>query len=147
MTVDAALTGARFGARATLDGLPLAPFVPALRGAQASLRADIQGGPGTALSGNLSALRLALPGATLTGTATLHDGIRAALQASADLSARPLPPSGRASVTAASRATSPHNLERWIEDPHATLAATDMPDMGVTPTDARNIAAYLYTLH
>ena len=91
MTVDASLTGARFDARATLDGLPLAPFVPALRGAQASLRADIQGGPGTALSGNLSALRLALPGATLTGTATLHDGIRAALQASADLSAMQLP--------------------------------------------------------
>lgn len=59
----------------------------------------------------------------------------------------PLTHLARRSVLAGLLANNPHNLERWIENPHAILADTDMPDMGVTPTDARNIAAYLYTLH
>ena len=59
----------------------------------------------------------------------------------------PLTHLARRSVLAGLLANNPHNLERWIENPHAILAATDMPDMGVTPRDARNIAAYLYTLH
>lgn len=38
------------------------------------------------------------------------------------------------------------NLERWIRDPQGVEPGTDMPDTGVTPEDARDIAAYLYTL-
>jgi cytochrome c2 len=40
----------------------------------------------------------------------------------------------------------PENMIRWIEHPHAINPKTAMPEMGVTPSDARDIAAYLYTL-
>lgn len=37
-------------------------------------------------------------------------------------------------------------LVRWIESPQSMAPGTLMPDMGVSPEDARHIAAYLYTL-
>ncbi|HJP84792.1 MAG TPA: cytochrome c oxidase assembly protein [Gemmatimonadaceae bacterium] len=40
----------------------------------------------------------------------------------------------------------PDNMIRWIENPQAIDSKTAMPYMGVTPRDARDIAAYLYTL-
>lgn len=40
----------------------------------------------------------------------------------------------------------PENMQRWIRHPWAVDARTAMPDMGVTERDARDIAAYLYTL-
>jgi len=40
----------------------------------------------------------------------------------------------------------PDNLVRWIENPKAVDSLTAMPVVGVTPADARDIAAYLYTL-
>lgn len=40
----------------------------------------------------------------------------------------------------------PDNMIRWIENPQAVDPKTAMPYMGVTPRDARDIAAYLYTL-
>ena len=40
----------------------------------------------------------------------------------------------------------PDNMLRWIRDPKAVDAKTAMPNTGVTPSDARHIAAYLYTL-
>jgi cytochrome c len=40
----------------------------------------------------------------------------------------------------------PENLVRWIENPKAVDPLTAMPVLGVTPADARDIAAYLYTL-
>lgn len=40
----------------------------------------------------------------------------------------------------------PENMVRWIEDPKAVDSLTAMPVLGVTPADARDIAAYLYTL-
>lgn len=40
----------------------------------------------------------------------------------------------------------PDNMLRWIEDPKAVDSLTAMPNTGVTPSDARHIAAYLYTL-
>ena len=40
----------------------------------------------------------------------------------------------------------PSNMERWIQQPHAVDDQTAMPETGVTDADARNIAAYLYTL-
>jgi len=41
----------------------------------------------------------------------------------------------------------PDNLVRWIENPKAVDPLTAMPVLGVSPADARDIAAYLYTLH
>jgi cytochrome c1 len=35
---------------------------------------------------------------------------------------------------------------RWIRDPPGVDAKTAMPRLGVTEPDARDIAAYLYTL-
>ena len=41
---------------------------------------------------------------------------------------------------------SPEHLVTWIENPQAVDDKTAMPNMAVTPRDARDIAAYLYTL-
>jgi cytochrome c len=38
------------------------------------------------------------------------------------------------------------NLVRWIEDPQSVDPQSSMPNLGVTPEDARDIAAYLYSL-
>ena len=40
----------------------------------------------------------------------------------------------------------PQNMLRWIADPKKVDSLTAMPNVGVTPSDARHIAAYLYTL-
>ena len=40
----------------------------------------------------------------------------------------------------------PEVLVRWIVDPPSLKADTAMPDVGVSESDARDIAAYLYTL-
>jgi cytochrome c2 len=37
-------------------------------------------------------------------------------------------------------------MEEWIRHPRNISPHTAMPDTGVTVTDARDIAAYLYTL-
>jgi cytochrome c len=41
---------------------------------------------------------------------------------------------------------SPEHMVAWIENPQAVDDKTAMPNMGVTARDARDIAAYLYTL-
>jgi cytochrome c len=38
------------------------------------------------------------------------------------------------------------NLVRWIRDPKAVEPGTAMPDLGLSDQQARDIAAYLYTL-
>jgi cytochrome c2 len=43
-------------------------------------------------------------------------------------------------------ANSPQNLTTWIRRPQDIDPKTAMPNLGVTETDARDIAAYLYTL-
>lgn len=40
----------------------------------------------------------------------------------------------------------PPNLVAWIMDPQAVEPGTAMPALGVTAEEARDIAAYLYTL-
>ncbi len=42
---------------------------------------------------------------------------------------------------------SPSNLVRWIRDPQGVVPGNAMPNMGVGEAEARDIAAYLYTLH
>jgi cytochrome c len=40
----------------------------------------------------------------------------------------------------------PENLMKWLQHPPQVEPKTAMPDMGVTQTDSRDIAAYLYSL-
>jgi cytochrome c len=40
----------------------------------------------------------------------------------------------------------PDNLMLWIQHPQMIRPGNDMPEMGVSDADARNIAAYLYSL-
>jgi cytochrome c len=39
----------------------------------------------------------------------------------------------------------PDNLEQWIQNPQHISPGTAMPNLGVTPRDARDITAFLYT--
>lgn len=41
----------------------------------------------------------------------------------------------------------PATLERWIMNPPAMKPATAMPDLGISEPQARNVVAYLETLH
>jgi cytochrome c2 len=41
---------------------------------------------------------------------------------------------------------SAENLEHWIRDPQGVVPGNDMPDLGVTAQQAKDITAYLYTL-
>lgn len=40
----------------------------------------------------------------------------------------------------------PPNLVRWIRDPQGVVPGNAMPNMGLTESQARDIAAYLFTL-
>jgi len=40
----------------------------------------------------------------------------------------------------------PPNLVRWLKDPKSIEPGTAMPDLGLSDQDARDVAAYLYTL-
>ena len=40
----------------------------------------------------------------------------------------------------------PVNLMRWIREPQQVSPGTQMPELGVTEQDGKDIAAYLYTL-
>jgi cytochrome c1 len=40
----------------------------------------------------------------------------------------------------------PLNLVRWIEDPQAVEPGTAMPSLGLSDQEARDVAAYLFTL-
>lgn len=53
---------------------------------------------------------------------------------------------GRALI-AGQLANTPESMVRWIRDPRGVDPKTAMPDMGVGERDARDIAAYLATLH
>jgi cytochrome c1 len=41
---------------------------------------------------------------------------------------------------------SPENMALWIENPQKALPGNAMPRMGLAPQEARDIAAFLYTL-
>jgi cytochrome c len=53
---------------------------------------------------------------------------------------------GGRSYLAGQLPNTPENLIRWIREPQNVAPGTAMPDMGVTPDDSKDIAAYLYTL-
>lgn len=52
----------------------------------------------------------------------------------------------RRSYIAGKLPNTPENLIQWVKDPHAIEPGTAMPDMGVSEQQARDVAAYLYTL-
>jgi cytochrome c2 len=58
----------------------------------------------------------------------------------------PLTAFGRRIFVAGRLPNTPDNLIHWIVDPRDVSPATAMPMTGVTEEDARDIAAYLYTL-
>jgi cytochrome c len=58
----------------------------------------------------------------------------------------PLNSFSRRSYIAGHLSNNPDLLIRWIRHPHSFKQETAMPEMGVGEQDARDIAAYLYTL-
>jgi cytochrome c1 len=58
----------------------------------------------------------------------------------------PLNRFGDRSYIAGMLRNTPPNLVRWIRDPQGVVPGNAMPDMGVSEAEARDIAAYLYTL-
>lgn len=59
----------------------------------------------------------------------------------------PLTDFGRRTYIAGEVTNTEENLIRWIQQPQAIEPGTAMPNLGVTDQDARDMAAYLYTLH
>jgi cytochrome c2 len=58
----------------------------------------------------------------------------------------PLTAIARRTYLAGEVINTPVNMTKWIQHPRQIERGTAMPDMGVTDQDARDIAAYLYTL-
>ena len=58
----------------------------------------------------------------------------------------PLMMFGRRTFIAGEVANTPNNLVQWIQNPQSIEAGTAMPNMGISEDQARDIAAYLYTL-
>ena len=58
----------------------------------------------------------------------------------------PLNQMGSRSYIAGVLPNNPANMIRWIENPPGVDRLTAMPNLGVTDSDARDIAGYLYTL-
>jgi cytochrome c1 len=53
---------------------------------------------------------------------------------------------GRRSYIAGQMPNRPDALVRWLQGPQALWPQARMPDMGASEADARDMAAYLYTL-
>ena len=60
--------------------------------------------------------------------------------------AAPLTDFGRRTYIAGQLPNTPKNLVRWVMDPHGVEPGTAMPDVGLDEQEARDVAAYLYTL-
>ena len=58
----------------------------------------------------------------------------------------PLTLIGRRSYLAGVLPNEVSNMEHWIRKPQEVHPGTAMPDLNMTPRDARDITAYLYTL-
>lgn len=58
----------------------------------------------------------------------------------------PLEQFGLRSYIAGGIPNTQQNLTRWLDNPQAVKPGTAMPDLGVSPAEARDMAAYLYTL-
>ncbi len=58
----------------------------------------------------------------------------------------PLGNVGTRSIIAGVLPNTPDNLVRWLRMPQSVVPGNAMPDMELTEHDARDVAAYLYTL-
>jgi cytochrome c1 len=58
----------------------------------------------------------------------------------------PLANIGSRTFLAGQLPNTPENMRKWITEPQSVENGTAMPDMNVSDKDARDIAAYLYTL-
>ncbi len=58
----------------------------------------------------------------------------------------PLAGIGNRMYIAGVMSNTPENMVRWIQNPPAVDSLTAMPNVGATERDARDIAAYLYSL-
>lgn len=58
----------------------------------------------------------------------------------------PLDNFGRRDMIAGVLRNTPDDLVRWLVSPQSIKPGDAMPDLGVTPKDAADIAAYLYSL-
>lgn len=58
----------------------------------------------------------------------------------------PLTLFGERTMIAGELPNSPSNLVRWVQNPPSIEPATAMPDLGLSETQAEDVAAYLYTL-
>jgi cytochrome c1 len=58
----------------------------------------------------------------------------------------PLTAFGRRGYIAGRVSNNPSNLVRWLSDPREIDPETVMPRVGLSPQQARDVAAYLYTL-
>jgi cytochrome c len=52
---------------------------------------------------------------------------------------------GARAIIAGKLENKPDNLEQWLQDPQKITPGTAMPNLGVTPADSRDLAAFLYT--
>jgi len=62
------------------------------------------------------------------------------------LAGPPLAGFARRTIIAGLLPNRPGDLVLWLQRPQAVAPGNGMPDMGLTPQQARDIAAYLYTL-
>lgn len=62
------------------------------------------------------------------------------------LTGPPLTHFARRTVVAGVLPNTPENLVRWVRDPQGVTPRNAMPDAGLTEAQARDVAAYLYTL-
>jgi cytochrome c1 len=58
----------------------------------------------------------------------------------------PLSGFGRRTYIAGMLSNTPQNLIRWLRNPQGVVPGNAMPNMGVTDAQARDLAAYLYTI-
>lgn len=59
----------------------------------------------------------------------------------------PLDNVGERGILAGELANSPENMVRWIRDPQSVEPTTAMPNLHIGEQSARDIVAYLYSLH
>jgi cytochrome c2 len=52
----------------------------------------------------------------------------------------------RRTMIAGELPNTPDNLTHWVQAPQSVLPGNAMPDLGLTEEQARDVAAYLYTL-
>lgn len=58
----------------------------------------------------------------------------------------PLDNIGARTIIAGKLPNTPENMIAWVESPQSIVPGNAMPNMGLTEAQARDVAAYLYTL-